>query len=107
METPPNLDALIDGILSRTTDFTPEPNKKSLKDHVQWLEHRLAVAKIPLLNTKYVMGFSPNAFIIEAGCCIATFREQCHNAGLRFARVKPINGDNHSCWLEVDIDPEL
>lgn len=78
-----------------------------MKDHTAWLEHRLAVAKIPLLNMKYVMGFTPYTFIIEAGCAIEQFRERCHNIGLRFARVKPLNGDSHSCWLEVDIDPEL
>jgi len=78
-----------------------------MKDHTEWLEHRLAVAKVPLLNMKYVMGFTPYTFIIEAGCAIDQFRERCHNSGLRFARVKPLNGDSHSCWIEVDIDPEL
>ena len=107
MATTRNLTALIEGGLSRTTGFAPTPENKRVKDHVQWLEHRLAVAKVPLLNMKYVMSFTLYTFTIEAGCAIEQFRERCHNIGLRFARVKPLNGDNNSCWLEVDIDPEL
>jgi hypothetical protein len=102
-----NLAALIEGGLQRTAGFTPTPENKSMKDHVQWLEHRLEVAQIPLLNMKYVVGFSPYTFILEAGCCIATFREQCHNSGLRFARANPLNGTSVSCWVEVEIKPEL
>lgn len=102
-----NLAALIDGGLSRTTGFKPALRKESIEDRVKWLAYWLEAARIPLLNTKHVVGFTLNTFIIEAGCCIATFREQCHNAGLRFAHVKPLNGDNHSCWLVVVIDPEL
>lgn len=107
MATTRNLAALIEGGLSRTMGLTPTPENKSVKAHTEWLEHRLAVAKIPLLNMKYVMSFTPYTYTIEAGCAIEQFRERCHNSGLRFARVKPLNGDSNSCWLEVDIDPEL
>lgn len=102
-----NLAALIEGGLPPTTGFTPTPENTSVKDHVQWLEHRLAVAKVPLLNMKYVMAHRANKFIIEAGCAIDQFRERCHNIGLRFARASPISGTSRSCWVEVEIDPEL
>jgi hypothetical protein len=99
-----NIEALIEGGLSRTSGFKTTPEKGSLKANVKWLEQQLAAAQIPLLNTKFVMSFSPNTIIIEAGCCIATFRERCHNAGLPFAHIKPLNGDNNSCWLDVELD---
>lgn len=97
-----SLSALIEGGLSRTTGYKPHP----ATNHRAWLEWRLQIAKIPVKSLT-AMGYGkPNTYILHAGCCIATLREQAHNSGLKFRVIKPLIGNMATCVVEFVANTE-